>query len=119
VDPHAGAGGYSQLAEMLIRAGKLDAALAAIQQSLARDPYNFQANLNWAELLHRQKKWNEARDRLELVRRYFPDGDAETYTLLYEVCHELGDTRAAADAVRFGLRMFPDNADLQRLKLLL
>jgi len=119
VDPHAGAGGYSQLAEILIRAGKLDAALAAIQQCLARDPYNFQANLNWAELLHEQKKWIQARDRLELVRRYFPDGDAETYTLLYEVCHELGDTRAAADAVLFGLRMFPDNSDLQRLKLLL
>jgi hypothetical protein len=53
------------------------------------------------------------------VRRYFPDGDAETYTLLYEVCRELGDRGAAADAVLFGLRMFPDNTDLQRLKSLL
>ncbi len=119
VDRQAGAGGYAQLAEMLIHAGKLDAAQAAIQQCLARDPYNFQANLHLAELLDHQKKWNEARDRLKLVKRYFPDGDAETYTLLYEVCRELGDSRAAADAVLFGLRMFPDNSDLQRLKLLL
>jgi len=116
-DPHAGAAGYSQLALWLIRAGNFDAAQAAIQECLARDPYNFQANLSWAELLQKQKKLKEAKDRLEFAKRFFPDGDAAVYTLLYQVCREMGDSRGAAEAVRFGLRMFPDNADLQRLKL--
>jgi hypothetical protein len=38
--------------------------------------------------------------------------------LLFEVDNALGDPRAAADAVRFGLRMFPDNSDLKRLNLI-
>jgi uncharacterized protein HemY len=89
-----------------------------MQDCLARDPYNFQTRLNLGELLRQQKKWGEARQHLEFVRRYFPDGDAGTYSLLYEVDKALGDPRAAADAVRFGLRMFPDNPELQRLNLL-
>ena len=118
-DPHAGASAYAQLAEMFLRSGDLEHAYNAMQDCLARDPYNFQTLLSLGELLHHQKKWADARQHLEFVRRYFPDGDAETYTLLYEVDNALGDSRAAADAVRFGLRMFPDNADLQRLHLLL
>ncbi len=117
-DPHAGAAAYAQLADTLLRAGDLEHAYSAMQECLARDPYNFQTRLNLGELLRQQKKWAESRHQLEFVRRYFPDGDAGTYTLLFEVDNALGDPRAAADAVRFGLRMFPDNPDLKRLKLI-
>jgi spermidine synthase len=117
-DPHAGASAYAQLAQTLLRAGDLEQAYEATQDSLARDPYNFQAHLNLAELSRRQNKWTEARQHLEFVRRYFPDDDAGIYALLFEVDTALGDPRAAAEAVRFGLRMFPDNADLQRLNLI-
>jgi spermidine synthase len=118
-DPHSGAGAYAELAELFLRVGDLDHAYRAMQDCLARDPYNFQTRINFGELLSHQKRWAEARQHLEFVRRYFPDGDAGTYTLLYEVDSALGDPRAAADAVRFGLRMFPDNSDLLRLNLLL
>jgi spermidine synthase len=114
-DPHAGAGAYAQLAETLLRAGELGKAYNAMQDCLARDPYNFQTQLNLGALLRQKKMWAEARQHLEFVRRYFPDSDAGTYTLLFEVDNALGDPRAASDAVRFGLRMFPDNSDLQRL----
>jgi uncharacterized protein HemY len=87
-----------------------------MQDSLARDPYNFQARVNLGQLLVRQQKWPEARENLEFVVRYFPDEDAAIYTLLFHVDNVLGDPRAAAETVRFGLRMFPDNAELQRLK---
>jgi spermidine synthase len=119
LDPRAGAMDYAELAEMLLRSGKLDQAYTAMQDCLARDPYNFRVRLDLGELFRHQKKWKEAKEHLEFVRRYFPDGDAETYTLLYEVYRQLGDQRAAADAVRFGLRMFPDNPDLLRLRLML
>jgi len=117
-DPHAGAAAYAQLADTLLRAGDLERAYTAMRECLARDPYNFQTRLNLGVLLGTQKKWAEARQHLEFVRRYFPDGDAGTYTLLFEVDNALGDPRAAADAVRFGRRMFPDNSDLQRLNLI-
>ena len=117
-DPHAGAAAYAQLADTLLRAGDLESAYSAMRDCLARDPYNFQTRLNLGVLLRTQKRWAEARQHLEFVRRYFPDGDAGTYTLLFEVDNALGDPRAAADAVRFGLRMFPDNSDLQRLNLI-
>ena len=73
-----------------------------------RDPYNFQAHVNLGQLLALQQKWAEARENLEFVKRYFPDEDATIYALLYQVDNALGDPRAAAEAVRFGLRMFPE-----------
>ena len=51
--------------------------------------------------------------------RYFPDEDSGIYPLLFQADKALGDPSAAAKAVRFGLRLFPDNSELQRLKLLL
>jgi tetratricopeptide (TPR) repeat protein len=120
LDPRgAPASAYAELAELLLRVGDLDNAYRAMQDCLTRDPYNFQTQINLGELLYRQKKWAEARQHLEFVRRFFPDGDAATYSLLYEVDNALGDPRAAAEAVHFGLRIFPGNSDLQRLKLLL
>jgi uncharacterized protein HemY len=89
----------------------------AIQDALARDPYNFQARVNLWQLLVRQQKWAEARQNLEFLKRYFPDEDPAIYVVLSRIDKLLGDPRAAEEAVRFGLRMFPDNADLLRLKL--
>jgi tetratricopeptide (TPR) repeat protein len=117
--PHPGASAYAELAELFLRVGDSDNAYRAMQDCLARDPYNFQTQINLGELLRNQKRWAEARQHLEFVRRYFPDGDPDTYTLLYEVDNALNDPRAAADAVRFGLRIFPNNVNLQRLNLLL
>jgi spermidine synthase len=117
-DPHPAAAAYAQAAITLLRAGDPDQAYQALQNCLALDPYNFQAHLNLGSLLLTQKKWAEGRQHLEFVRRYFPDSDAGTYPLLFQADTALGDPRAAADAVRFGLRMFPGNADLQRLQLI-
>jgi tetratricopeptide (TPR) repeat protein len=115
--PRAGAVPYAVLAEILLQSGNLENAYTAMQDCLARDPYNFQTHVNLGKLLSRQKKWAEARQHLEFVMRYFPDDNAAIYPLLFQVDNALGDPRAAAEAVRFGLRMFPDNSDLQRLRL--
>ena len=118
VDPNAGGATCAQLAETLLRAGDSANAYSTMRDCLTRDPYNFQTHLNLGILLATQKKWSEARQHLEFVKRYSPDSDPRTYTILFEVDNALHDPRAAADAVRFGRRMFPDNSDLQRLNLI-
>jgi predicted membrane-bound spermidine synthase/predicted Zn-dependent protease len=117
-DPHSGAAAHAQLGEILVREDKLDEAYRAMLDCLAQDAYNYQAQLNLGELLAKQKKWAEARPHLEFVMRHFPDEDEKIYPLLFQVDKALGDASAAAKAVRFGLRMFPDNSELQRLNLL-
>jgi predicted membrane-bound spermidine synthase/tetratricopeptide (TPR) repeat protein len=115
-DPNAGAAGRAKLAEILLRAGKQEEAHAAMLDCLTIDPYNYQTHVNLGVLLSNQKKWAEARSHLEFVMRYFPDEDEGIYPLLFQVDNELGDSRAAAEVLRFGLRMFPGNSDLQRLR---
>jgi spermidine synthase len=115
-DPNAGAAGRAKLAEILLRAGKQDEAHAAMLDCLAIDPYNYQTHVNLGALLSNQKKWAEARSHLEFVMRYFPDENEGIYPLLFQADNELGDSRAAAEVLRFGLRMFPGNSDLQRLR---
>ena len=118
-DPHASASARAQFAEILMREDKLDEAYQAMLDCLAQDPYNYQSQRNLGELLAGQKKWAEARPHLEFVMRYFPDEDSGIYPLLYHADQALGDPSAAAKAVRFGLRLFPDNSELRRLNLLL
>ena len=118
-DPKASAAAPAQLAEILQREDKQDEAYRAMLDCLAQDPYNYQTQLNLGELLAKQKKWAEARQHLEFVMRYFPDEYSGTYSLLFQADKALGDPSAAAKAVRFGLRMFPGDSELQRLNLLL
>jgi len=66
-------------------------------------------------LFRHEQLWTEAQEHLEFIRRYSPDADPGTYSLLYEVYTALGQPQAASEAVRFGLRLFPANAALEKL----
>ena len=114
-NPHASADDYAELGEMLKRAEKLDEAVAAMNECLARDPYNFETHLNLGQILDFQKKYYDSRKNLEFVQRFFPDADPQPYALLYEVDNALGDSKAATEAVRFGIHLFPNDPALLRL----
>jgi tetratricopeptide (TPR) repeat protein len=116
---HPDTAANAQLAEILLHEGKLDEAYRAIMDCLAEDRYSYQAHLNLGKLLAQQNKWAEARKHLEFVMRFYPDENSEVYPLLFTADKTLGDPLAAARAVKFGLRVFPDNSELQRLKPLL
>jgi spermidine synthase len=118
-DPHAGAAGCAQLAEILLHEDKTDEAYRTLLDCLAEDHYDYQTQLNLGELLLKQKKWAEAREHLEFVMRYYPDEGSGIYPLLFQADRALADPSAAAKAVRFGLRLFPDNSELKRLNALL
>lgn len=113
--PHPAASDYEQLAEILLRLRQEDEARNVLQQCLTLDPYNFKAHLFLGVLYRHEQLWTEAQEHLEFIRRFSPDADPGTYSLLYDVYTALGQTQAAAEAVRFGLRVFPGNADLKRL----
>lgn len=117
VDPHPSADEHAQLAEILLRENKWDAAYQAMQDCLDLDPYNYQTQRNLGEALAGQKKWMEARRHLEFVMRYYPDEDAGIYPILVQADQALGDSLAALQAARFGLRLFPNNSDLRQLNL--
>jgi spermidine synthase len=117
-DPHAGVVAFAELAEILLREGKLDEAYRAMLDCLAMDPYNYQTQFNLGQLLTKRKNWAEARQHLEFVMQYYPDQDSEIYPLLFQADRALGDPSAAAKTVRFGLRMFPDSSELHRLNLM-
>jgi tetratricopeptide (TPR) repeat protein len=118
VDPHPTVAARAELAEILLRQDKTDEAYRAFLDCLAKDPYNLQTHRNLGEMLAKQEKWREARSHLEFVMRYFPDENSEIYALLYRADLALGDPSAAAKVVRFGLRMFPSDSELQRLGMM-
>ncbi len=118
-DLNSGGAACAELADILLHEDKQDEAYHATLDCLALDPYNYQAHLDLGVLLAKQKQWPEARRHLEFVMRFFPDENSEIYPLLFQADRALGDPSAAAKAVRFGLRLFPDNSELRRLNLLL
>jgi len=113
--PRRSAADYEQLGELFLRTRNYIQGRQALQECLERDPYNIKAHLYLGVLYRQQQLWTEARENLEFVRRFSPAADAGTYKLLYEVYQGLGDNESAAKAARFGLRIFPDDSDLQRL----
>lgn len=116
-DPHPSVDERAQLGEILLRQDKLDQAYQAMQDCLALDPYNYRTHFNLGGLLFREKQWQQARKHLEFVMRFYPDEDARIYPLLVQVDQALGDPTDAAKALRFGLRLFPSNEELQQLNL--
>jgi len=89
-----------------------------MQDCLARDPYNFQTQLNLGALLHQQKKWAEARLHLEFVKRYFP-----TATRELTLCSSKSTTHSATRALlrtqcASGYACSPTISDLKRLNLI-
>jgi spermidine synthase len=114
-DSRAGAAARAQLAKILLHEDRPGEAYRAMLDCLAEDPYDYQTQLNLAELFFKQKKWAAAREHLEFVMRYYPDENSEIYSLLFQADRALGDPSAAVKAVRFGLRLFPDNSELKRL----
>ncbi|HET6142493.1 MAG TPA: fused MFS/spermidine synthase [Candidatus Acidoferrales bacterium] len=117
--PSPDAAAEAQLGDILLHEGKLDEAYRAIMDCLAADPYSYQAHMDLGKLRVRQNNWAEVRKNLEFVMRFFPDENSEVYPLLFKADKNLGDSAAAARAVKFGLRVFPDNSELQQLKPLL
>jgi tetratricopeptide (TPR) repeat protein len=113
-DPHPSDDQYAHLGEAYLFNGELDASEAAFRKALQIEPYSYSAHRNLGQLYSQRKQWDAARKEFEFVVRYFPDGDAGTYTSLATADRSLGDLRAADAILRKGLRVFPNDPDIRR-----
>jgi len=113
--PDSPADDYSRLGEVLMQAGKNELAIRAFSAALEREPYSYAAHRNLGEIYLKQKNWAQAEEQLRFVVTYHPDGDPGTYVSLAEAYRAAGRQQAAVETLRKGLRIFPDNADIQRL----
>jgi spermidine synthase len=98
------------LAELLLRTGDNRAAAHVCVDILNTDPYNLDAHRFLAEVLRREKRWDDARGQLEIVVRYYPTADPAAYTSLAQVYRNLGRPQDAESVVRKAQRVFEGDA---------
>jgi tetratricopeptide (TPR) repeat protein len=106
---------YSRLGEVLFQDGKYDLAERAFYVALEKESYSYAGHRNLGEIYLKKKLWDKAEAHLAFVVRFHPDTDPSTYSSLAEVFRATGRPESAAEILRKGLRIFPDNADLKRL----
>ena len=83
--------------------------------ALEREPYSYAAHRNLAEIYVKKKQWDNAEAHFTFVERFHPDADAGTYVGLANVYRTTGRPQSAVEILRKGLRIFPGNAELQKL----
>jgi predicted membrane-bound spermidine synthase/Tfp pilus assembly protein PilF len=114
VIPEPAAPEYCRLAAIWMKLGELREAEPVLQIGLRKDPYSYACNLEYAEVERESNHFAEARRRLEMVIRMYPDYDATTFRTLAGVDLILGDRRAARATLQKGLRFFPDDPELRQ-----
>ncbi len=112
--PSIGRNHFCRLGEFLLRLGDLPRAERALLIGLEREPYSYPAHRDLGALYRERKLWSLAKANLEFVVRFFPDTSAETYTDLADIYSTTGDTAAAAEILRKGRRIFPEDPKLRR-----
>jgi spermidine synthase len=98
------------LAELLLRTGDNRGAAHVCVDILNTDPYNLDAHRFLAEVLRREKRWDDARGQLEIVVRYYPTSDPVAYTSLAQVYRNLGRPQDAESVLRKAQRVFEGDA---------
>jgi tetratricopeptide (TPR) repeat protein len=78
-----------------------------------KDPYSYACNLELGELYRETGRFLTARQHFELVVRLYPNYDATIFRSLAGIYLILGEPRAAKATLHKGLRLFPDDPDLQ------
>ena len=104
---------YCRLAAIWMKLAEPAEAEPVLQRGMVKDPYSYACNLELGELDRESGRYAEARQRLELVLRLYPNYDPTTFRTLAGVDIILGDRRAAKATLRKGLRFFPNDSDLQ------
>jgi Flp pilus assembly protein TadD len=109
----------NKVGTILLRQGDTERAIAAFQDTLARDPEHGPALLNLGSASLAAGNWEDARAALEKLAALDPT-DARPDLLLGQLDESLGDLASAERRYRAALALAPESPDVRsRLALLL
>jgi spermidine synthase len=114
VMPDPPASEYCRLGAIWIKMSNLAEAEPVLLRGTLMDPYSYACHLELGELYRETGRFSLARQHFELVVRFYPDYDPTIFRSLAGVYLALGDSRLAMATLRKGLRLFPDDRELQK-----
>jgi spermidine synthase len=114
VMPDPSASEYCRLGAIWMKMSNLAEAEPVLLRGTLKDPYSYACNLELGELYRETGRLPLARQHFELIVRFYPDYDPAIFRSLAGVCLALGDSRSAMATLRKGLRLFPDDPELQK-----
>jgi spermidine synthase len=104
---------YCRLGAIWMKMANPAEAEPVLLRGIMKDPYSYACNLELGELYRETGRFLTARQHFELVVRLYPNYDATIFRSLAGIYLILGEPRAAKATLHKGLRLFPDDPDLQ------
>jgi len=114
VIPDPPASEYCRLGAIWMKMSNVEEAEPVLLRGTLKDPYSYACHLQLGELYRETGRFSLARQHFELVVRLYPDYDPTIFRSLAGVYLGLGDSHSAMAALRKGLRLFPDDPELQK-----
>ena len=114
VMPDPPASEYCRLGGIWIKMSNLEEAEPVLLRGTLKDPYSYACHLELGEVYADTGRFPLARQHFEWVVRFYPDHDPTIFRALARVYVALGDSHSAKATVRKGLRLFPDDPELQK-----
>ena len=114
VIPDPPASEYCRLGAIWMKMSNVEEAEPVLLRGTLKDPYSYACHLQLGELYRETGRFSLAREHFELVVRLYPDYDPTIFRSLAGVYLGLGDSHSAMAALRKGLRLFPDDPELQK-----
>src|SRR5882762_2275063 len=114
VMPDPPASEYCRLGAIWMKMSNLAEAEPVLLRGTLKDPYSYTCHLELGELYRESGRFSLARLHFELVVRFYPDYDPTIFRSLAGVYLALGDSHSAIATLRKGLRLFPDDPELQK-----
>ena len=114
VMPDPRASEYCRLGAIWMKMSNLAEAEPVLLRGISKDPYSYACHLGLGELYRETGRLSLARQHFELIVRFYPDYDPVIFRSLAGVYLALGDSHSAIVTLRKGLRLFPDDPDLQK-----
>jgi len=105
---------YCRLGAIWMKMPNLAEAEPVLLRGISKDPYSYACHLGLGELYRETGRLSLASQHFELVVRFYPDYDPVIFRSLAGVYLALGDSRSAMATLRKGLRLFPNDPDLQK-----
>jgi len=114
VMPDPPASEYCRLGAIWMKLSNLAEAEPVLLRGTMKDPYSYACHLELGELYSETGRYPLARQHFEFVVRFYPDYDPAIFRSLAGVYVALGDSHSSMATLQKGLRLFPDDPELQK-----